>query len=330
MGKFNVEQNRRLYGMDEKAERSEDYEEIKPFSVENKYKHWESEKEAAENRKRVTNYNRKISEVRKTGMQTEKIILERKPEVFDQNARERIEEDLGSNKIEVYDETIFDKKVGVEKNYKILGTHDFEGKIRIRDSESIESLKETAIHETIHDMSYQSVEQDAEKGIVEKRSGIRVLTEWYDKMPDGTVEFIDAKVKNRELNEGLTQLYTVETARELSIQPNPNAYPEERVWAERIRQKVGSDVVEKAYFGGDLDALEGAFNERSEAQDAWNSLNEEMKNYRKYSKLANDARFKDEDKYITYCMMAVASRQGVERLVEDLSFDPRDPHQKRK
>lgn len=321
--RFIIEQNRNLQDVNEKLESNDYVHEMKEIDIKKKYHHWESESEEIRNRTEIANYNQKINEVRKVGLETEKNLLEKNPEVFDQKTRERMMEDANSNKIEVYSWRNFDEKAGVENGYIILGTHDMEGKIRLRDTDSIESLRETTIHETIHDMSFQSIEKDEEKQIKCYRSGIRVWTGWYEKTHDGKEVLIESNDLNRELNEGFTQLYTTETAFELSVNTNPNCYPEERFWAEKIREKLGNEVVEKAYFGGELEMLEKSFNERCKTPDAWNSLNEGMREYSYYRKLANATRFENREKWLEYSTMATQSREGVEKIVNELGTDSR-------
>jgi hypothetical protein len=248
------------------------------------YHHWESEEQRELNRQLVDNYDEKKLAVNQASLQTQIAFLDKYSQYFDSDNIKRMSSDRGSNKTEIYSEPAFVAKIAPEsKNgYIVTGIRCIpDGKICIRDTDNIESLKHTATHETMHDLSYQSSNQTVEcrpgqDGIhtisaSTVNSGIERFNHTSDISSEGKIK-IEKETRNCYLNEGITEMYTIEAMQERGESPGFASYTDERAWALELRDHVGDDFVANAYFGGRIDALEERFNSMTDIPDAWNQL----------------------------------------------------------
>lgn len=271
-------------------------------ALENKeYIHWQSDADREFNREHIDDYDRKKRVVDKAWLETQRSIIRENKDCFDGESIRRLSEDLDSNKIEIYTDSFFSEKYDpADGSYMVSGNRDLsDGKIRIRDSYNDELLHHTATHETIHDMSRQDIRVtdyqkfDGEKYSkfenVRKISGIHVV-ETTSCIDEGQREMVDCKDLNRNLNEGITELFTIEQMQERGENPYFSSYTENVGWAKLLRDKVGSDTVARAYFGGELDELENKVNSMSGTRDAWKELNRNMDAYR----ITHDERYKQQ------------------------------------
>lgn len=199
--------------------------------------------------------------------------------------------ELGSNKTEIYNEPLFvAEKSSGDGAYRVVGTRDIrDGKICIRDCDNMDTLNHTSSHETMHDLSYQGVEQevshfrasDNEIITISKstnQSGIFKFETTRKIHSDGT-EVIDRSEANRYLNEGMTEMYTIEAMNDRGEYPRFDSYTQEVAWSLQLREKVGEDAFARAYFGGDVAQLEDRVNAMSSIDDAWIVLNENIDAY---------------------------------------------------
>ena len=135
-----------------------------------------------------------------------------------------------------------------ETDLLVLGHCDAEGHIYIKEGDE-DVINHVAAHESLHFASFNEI-YDCDPENTRFRMGISEIT--IDK--NGETEN-----KNVALNEGITELYTLRELKrrgeENSIEA-VNAYSESTVKAYELSQLVGEEKVEKAYFGGDLRALE--------------------------------------------------------------------------
>lgn len=252
------------------------------------YNHWESEEQREQNRRLIDNYDEKKIAVDRTTLLTQKAILTEYRQFFDSDNVKRMSSEVGSNKTEIYNESTFgaEKAPKSENGYVVVGTRDMlDGKICIKDSDDIELLKHTATHETMHDLSFQSAdqtinhrqEQDGIHTVSVARicSGIEQLERTSYTSPEGTTS-IREMTQNCYLNEGITEMYTIEAMQERGENPGFASYTNERAWALELRDHLGEDLVANAYFGGRVDVLEDRFNSMSDIPNAWNQLNENI------------------------------------------------------
>lgn len=270
-----------------------------------KYQHWESDAAREQNRNRIENYDEKKRAVDKASLQTQSSILREHGRRFDRDNLARIQGELGSNKIEIYNERTFvtekDPSFG---SYNILGMRDVQdGKICVRDSEDVDTLRHVSTHETMHDLSFQSADSKVSSYTdhdghtvteTETRltSGLHQI-EKNEKMIDGTSDTSEIRQFNRYLNEGYTELYTIEQMQKRGEYPSFDSYTDEVGWAMAVREKVGEDVVADAYFGGDLSGIAERVNGMSDVPDAWGELNRNIDAFHytrdlKYKKAADD------------------------------------------
>ena len=258
------------------------------------YQHWESKEAQEENRRQIVDYDHKKREVQRASLETQRSILTRYGDRFDQENMQRMHSEIGSNKIEIYNEPYFvtEKVPDISKPVKVLGMRDFpDGKICIRDGEDLAKLKHVSTHETMHDLSYQHSDhntktvQDTLTGQLrtvsktELSSGIhRVETtrQIVDGKPVGDAKDIHY---NRYLNEGITELYTIEEMQRRGEQPDFASYTQEVGWVLNLRDKVGDDLIADAYFGGNLEALRQKVNDMSDISDAWDNLSLSIDEY---------------------------------------------------
>ena len=255
------------------------------------YVHWESPEAREQNRAAIDNYDAKKRAVDRASLMTQKEILTRYRECFDQDAIKRMHSELGSNKTEIYNEPFFAAEKAHDTGaYKVVGMRDVrDGKICIRDCENTDTLIHTSSHETMHDLSYQNADQvvshipsgSGDVVTISKAinySGIFRLETTRNLYYDGT-EVVSRQEANRYLNEGMTEMYTIEAMQARGEYPRFDSYTQEVSWALQLREKVGDDVFARAYFGGDVAQMESRVNSMSSVENAWTVLNENINAY---------------------------------------------------
>jgi len=265
------------------------------------YQHWNSAEEQEANRKSVIDYDNKKRAVDKASLETQSSILTRHQDAFDEKNINRMSSEFGSNKIEIYNEPDFVvEKVPVDTQYKIVGVRDIkDGKISIRDGDDITRLKHTSTHETMHDLSYQhensqvqAFESDrGDMAIVSTKdltSGIHKIEETF-RVTDGTSDRLEIKHYNRYLNEGITEMYTLEEMHQRGEYPDFDSYTQEYGWAANLREIAGDEHVAKAYFGGDIKGLKRRVDDMGGRPGTWEALNHNIDAYRS----TGDIRFKE-------------------------------------
>ena len=135
-----------------------------------------------------------------------------------------------------------------EASPAVLGHYDAEGKIWMKEG-SPEVVHHVVTHEALHLSSFNERVCDAGDRQV-FRSGIRELT------ADGDAVRED---RNRALNEGITELYTMRELQlrgEMTAYRSVSVYPEAQRKAYELQGLVGSECIRRAYFGGELEALQ--------------------------------------------------------------------------
>lgn len=259
-------------------------EKIEAVLQKKEYHHWNSKTEQVLNRSKIYDYHNKKLSVDKASLQTQRSILTKYRDCFDEKNIARMSSESGSNKTEIYNEPYFITEIAPDAGlYKVVGVRDFpDGKICIRDCNDIMRLKHTATHETMHDLSYQDSDhkvcaQDAGQSNIlisqtDLTSGIHKVQN-IEKIIDGKSESIDYKHYNRYLNEGFTELYTIEQMQERGEYPDFDSYSQEVGWAVNLREILGDELIAKAYFGGDIDGLKQRVDEMSSIPGAWETLN---------------------------------------------------------
>lgn len=257
------------------------------------YVHWKSAEDSERNRAAIEDYDTKKRAVDKASLMTQRDTLIKYRDCFDQDAVGRMSSELGSNKTEIYNEPFFvAEKTSEDGAYRVVGTRDVaDGKICLRDCENRDTLVHTSSHETMHDISYQSVDHDVthvratdgEITTISKatnQSGIFRLETTRNIHADGS-EFINRSESNRYLNEGMTEMYTIEAMLARGEYPRFDSYTQEVAWSLQLREKVGEDSFAKAYFGGDVEQLEERVNSMSSVDNTWTILNENINAYHK-------------------------------------------------
>lgn len=248
------------------------------------YQHWGKEEHREINRKMVQDYDMKKRIADKAALMTQQSVLSKYIQWFDGENLKRIESEIGSNKIEIYNEPYFvvEKVKGIE-TFKVLGMRDIEdGKICVRDTTDMERLKHTASHETIHDLAHysQKIVEISEAGndanatmyYKELKTGLHIVNK-YEKKDNDKNQVLKIEHHNRYLNEGFTELFTLEEMIERGDTTHFDSYTNEVGWAMNLRDIVGNDMIMSAYFGGKIDELINEVNMKSSYEDAWNSLN---------------------------------------------------------
>lgn len=134
-----------------------------------------------------------------------------------------------------------------EADPSVLGHCDETGRIYLKDS-SPEVIRHVVTHETMHRASFKETD-DSQIGVETYRSGIREVV-----LHEGRV----VEDNNQALNEGITELYALKEMQrrgEVSAIESVNAYPEACQKVFELQSIVGSEVLEKAYFGGDTELV---------------------------------------------------------------------------
>lgn len=255
------------------------------------YHHWNSNEAQETNRRMILDYDLKKREVDKASLQTQREILTKYRTCFDGDNIKRMSSEIGSNKIEIYNEPYFASHMASDMGpYKTVGLRDFpDGKICVRDNDDILRLKHTATHETMHDLSYQHNEyrvqnvesnenSDRTVSRTDLQSGIHLVAK-TETMTNGVTDKVEMTHLNRYLNEGLTELYTVEEMSARGDMPAFDSYTQELNWAALLRDKLGDAVVAEAYFGGDIENLQKCFDSKSDIPGAWREFNQNIDLY---------------------------------------------------
>lgn len=270
------------------------------------YDHWSSPEEQALNRKRIEEYDSKKRTVDKACLQTQSSVLREHGYYIDQESLRRMADDFGSNKVELYNEPYFVSDMARGPgSYRVLGLREFpSGKVCIRDSSDMERLKHTATHETMHDLSYQRADREIlcrevdaagnamTEAEVHLHSGIHEVVR-RERMTDGRTETIYTEQKNVYLNEGITELYTIEERQKRGEAPAFDSYSQEVSWAIGLREKVGADAVAAAYFGGDLVGLRDKVDNMSDYPNAFSDLSHHIDLYHRTGQLKHRERVND-------------------------------------
>lgn len=275
----------------EKLSTAEKYENYVSSALEKKeYTHWTSSEQQEINRQLVTDYHLKKIEADRASLLTQKDILTRYREKFDSSGIQRMSSELGSNKLEIYNDEYFLHNISGDEHPTVVGCREFpSGKICVKDTNDIQSLKHTSSHETMHDLSFQSADHRSEtipigdgkfktESIESLQSGIEKIEKIMLINGDGTT-ICSEIIRNYSLNEGLTEMYTVESMQMRGDNPGLSGYTMERAWAITLKEKLGDDIVADAYFSGKVDLLEAAFNQRTNIPEAWNRLNAAIDGY---------------------------------------------------
>ena len=232
----------------------------------------------------IENYAHKKRQADIAMLKTEKFYLQKYGDMLDNSRIEQLYDILDDEKITLYDSENFYKKYFAADS--VTGLRETQsGKISIKDTVYIDSLKKTASHEATHDVSFQKNTlpevkhntlddgriQETKK--VSYQSGIHTIDcEWVS--IDGKVITDHKNDKCRMLNEGLTENYNLEALRARGETPNFEAYHYERGWANSMRDIVGHAIVDRAYFGGDIQTLKDRFNNMASDSNAWDYFNE--------------------------------------------------------
>ncbi len=134
-----------------------------------------------------------------------------------------------------------------EADPSVLGHYDAEGRIFLKEGNQ-ETVNHVATHEAMHLTSFKELDDsNAHREVY--RSGIREVV--YN-------EYGVAENNNQALNEGITELYAVREMQrrgEMTSIEAVSAYPEAQQKAYELQGIVGSETIQKAYFGGDIESL---------------------------------------------------------------------------
>lgn len=136
----------------------------------------------------------------------------------------------------------------------VLGHYDSDGRVYLKEGSS-ERVKHVTTHEALHLTSYKERDVDMDRSVY--RCGIReVVNTRYGISEDN----------HQALNEGITELYAI---REMQLQGERSSieavlsYTESRRKAYELQGIVGSEIIQKAYFGGDTESLRAEVNRLS-------------------------------------------------------------------
>lgn len=237
------------------------------------------------NKQQIENYNSKKRQIEISSLKARKEILCDHAESFDSENIKRLYDELDGDKIELYSDDVFQVYISSDKgSYITLGSRDMEdGKIAVRDSDDVATLDHTSIHETMHDMSNQDKKSaimyesdDGREKIVDEIliSGIQENhrgQKYVDGLP--LKEKIYFGNKNFGLNEGITEMYTLETMEKLDVPESYESYTQQTAWAMYIKDRFGDALVSDAYFGGDVYTLENKFDEVCGTPGSWKIMN---------------------------------------------------------
>jgi len=158
----------------------------------------------------------------------------------------------------------------------VIGNHSVEdGKSYLREVES-DKVRQAAVHETIHDLSYGEIRKNND--ITAVNTGLREYK--YQILPDGRKKILEDRA--RAFNEGYTQLLT---GRELKRQGDSEAFTSFRPYSETKRQAaqlesiVGKEKMERAYYLGEKKELVHEFNRLNKSECAWDNFCDDTEIY---------------------------------------------------
>lgn len=244
------------------------------------FHHFDSPEAEKNNQEWIEDYSAKKRTADLAMLKTQRDVLERHHEYIDQDNLERFCCNFGANQLEVYDYIVFENKylryddMPQETKDRICGLHKIsDGAICIRDTKDMELLKKTTVHETLHDLSYhgeviEDVDACSEKIHHEKR-GLHEIT--FRELNEGkTKEYINET--GRALNEGVTELLTLEEMEYRRERADVLSYTLEVGWTRRIMERVGRENVERAYFAGDDAQLRACVESRTNDAAFWQRL----------------------------------------------------------
>lgn len=163
-----------------------------------------------------------------------------------------------------------------------LGRHTMgSGEVEIRNDMTDMASLHVTTHEIMHGTSYSDVSRHAV--LLDARtigtetvlqSGIHQVVEKTN--PAG--EVIELSDRNRTLNEGLTETYTLRAENDAfgeTLDSGVVAYSTAREYAARLESIVGEEALQDAYFHGKLEELAKRVDELG-GQNAWESLNRNL------------------------------------------------------
>lgn len=157
---------------------------------------------------------------------------------------------------------------------KVYGGHSMDTQqIYVNDVLINEAAHHTLDHEHMHNVSkqgYQHFETDTQE-ITVKTSGIHAVVENINK-ESGEIEKSDY---HRALNEGLTERYTLQMEREMygdEVDCGVRAYTENMTYASALFDVAGEQVVDNAYFNGELGPLSQQMNDMLGDNEAWSEF----------------------------------------------------------
>ena len=169
-----------------------------------------------------------------------------------------------------------------EADPSVLGHYDAEGRIYLKEG-TPEAVNHVTTHEAMHLTSFKELDDSSVHREI-YRSGIREVV--YNE--DGVTEN-----NNQALNEGITELYAVREMQrrgELSSIEALSAYPEAQRKAYELQGIVGSEAIQKAYFGGEIESLTAEVNRLNYGDEtAWERYSRNI-DILEYSTDANEIR----------------------------------------
>ena len=133
--------------------------------------------------------------------------------------------------------------------YNVMGHYDsVEDTIHVKDTGKNEAVRHILTHECMHKASFKDTGYETtESGdlVQVKQSGIRVCGEGIN--------------RNMGLNEGVTEMYTLEALKRRNESESARAissYTDVRIMAKNLSALVGEERIERAYFAGETETLE--------------------------------------------------------------------------
>ena len=195
-------------------------------------------------------------------------VISRYGEVMPEEQLERIEREKEAYKPIVMSAEAYHRQFP-DVSPSVLGHCDAAGRIYLKEG-SPDRINHVTTHEALHLTSYKEI--DNRNGSSRfYQTGIREVG--HDLT--GIIED-----RNRGLNEGVTELYALKEMMnrgEISSAESVCAYPEAQVKAYQLERIVGSEVMQKAYFGGDVEQLKAEVNRMSFGDErAWDRFSENV------------------------------------------------------
>jgi hypothetical protein len=200
--------------------------------------------------------------------------LEKYGEIMSAERRDALERYDSSEKIEVCSREAYNRAYpsGSAGDFRVVGHCEADGKIVIKDVDPA-MTRHISTHESTHLCAEKPV-GFYESGF-SRRSGVFECNVCFNEGGE-CVSFTET---GRGINEGLTELYAL---RELEAQGDTEAYDsmssylEASHHAERLEIAIGSERVEKAYFGEEKEALVRDFDRMCGENGAWEQYAEDI------------------------------------------------------